>query len=142
MSLALSLASVGCAPRQDPGGLVQTGGGLSLRPRDMARIGLLALNGGRWHGKQIVSAAWLRESIRQQAPDLAYGYQWWLLGDPPQPAAAYGALGRGGQLIIVIPELEMVAVFTGWNDGRLFGTPPFEMLKRYILPAAAKMRAR
>ncbi len=122
--------------------LVQTGGGLSLRPRDMAKIGLLVLNGGRWRGKQVVSEAWVRESIRQQAPDLAYGYQWWLLGDSPRPAAAYGALGRGGQLIVIIPELTMVAVFTGWNDDPLFGTPPFDMLKRYILPAAARMRTR
>jgi CubicO group peptidase (beta-lactamase class C family) len=125
-----------------PNQLVQTGGGLSLRPRDMAKIGLLVQSGGRWRGKQIVSEAWIHESIRQQASDLPYGYQWWLLGDPPQPSAAYGALGRGGQLIIVIPELEMVAVFTGWNDGQLFGTPPFDMLKRYVLPADAKMRER
>jgi CubicO group peptidase (beta-lactamase class C family) len=120
-----------------PNQVVQTGGGLSLRPRDMAKIGLLVLNGGRWRGKQIVSEAWIRESIRQQAPDLAYGYQWWLLGDPPQPAAAYGALGRGGQLIIIIPALDMVAVLTGWNDGPLFGGPAYDMLKRYILPAGA-----
>jgi CubicO group peptidase (beta-lactamase class C family) len=125
-----------------PNQVVQTGGGLSLRPRDMAKIGLLALNSGRWRGTQIVSEAWVRESIRQQAPDLPYGYQWWLLGEPPQPAAAYAALGRGGQFIIVLPELKMVAVFTGWNDGPVFGAPPFDMLKRYILPADAKIRGR
>jgi len=124
-----------------PNQVVQTGGGLSLRPRDMAKIGSLALNGGRWRGKQIVSEAWIRESVRQQAPDLPYGYQWWLLGDPPRVSEAYGALGRGGQCIVVVPELEMVAVFTGWNDGPMFGTPPSEMLKRYILPAASRMKA-
>ena len=118
-----------------PNGLVQAGGGLSLRPRDMAKIGSLALNGGSWRGKQIVSEKWIRESIRQQAPDLPYGYQWWLLGDPPQPAAAYGAVGRGGQLIIVVPELDLVAVLTGWNDGPVFSGPAFDLLKRYILPA-------
>lgn len=123
-----------------PNKVVQTGGGLSLRPRDMAKIGSLVLDGGRWRGKQIVSEAWLRESIRQQAPDLPYGYQWWLLGDPPQPADAYGALGRGGQLIVVVPELDMVAVLTGWNDGPLFGGPAYDILKRYILPAAAQMQ--
>ncbi|HTL29256.1 MAG TPA: serine hydrolase, partial [Tepidisphaeraceae bacterium] len=121
-----------------PNQVVQAGGGLSLRPRDMARIGLLMLNDGRWRGKQIVSEPWVRESIRQEAPDLPYGYQWWLLGEPPRIAEAYGALGRGGQCIIVLPELQIVAVFTGWNDGPVFGGPPFDMLKRYILPAAAK----
>ncbi len=108
----------------------------------MAKIGELMLNNGRWRGKQLVSEAWIAESIRQQVPDQPYGYQWWLLGDPPRRSAAYAALGRGGQLIIVIPELNMVAVFTGWNDGPVSAMPPFEMMKRYILPAAAGMRAR
>ena len=54
-----------------PNGVVQTGGGLSLRPRDMAKIGYLVLQGGRWHGKQIVSERWLEESLKQHAPDAA-----------------------------------------------------------------------
>ena len=125
-----------------PNQVVQTGGGLSLRPRDMAKIGSLVLNGGRWRGTQIVSEAWVRESICQQAPDLPYGYQWWQLGDPPRPAAAYGALGRGGQLIIVVPESDMVAVVSGWNDAPLFGGPAYDLLKRYILPAATNAKRR
>jgi CubicO group peptidase (beta-lactamase class C family) len=52
-----------------PNGLIQTGGGLYLRPRDMGKIGYLLLNGGRWQGKPIVSETWLRESTKQQAPD-------------------------------------------------------------------------
>ena len=122
-----------------PNQLVQTGGGLSLRSRDMARIGSLVLNGGRWRGRQIVSETWIRESMKQQAPDAQYGYQWWLgqLGEPDRPVAAYGALGRGGQFIIVLPDREMVAVFTGWNEGPLW-EQPYDMLKRYILPADAK----
>jgi CubicO group peptidase (beta-lactamase class C family) len=45
-----------------PGEIVQTGGGLFLRPRDMAKLGQLFLNNGRWHGKPIVSEAWVKES--------------------------------------------------------------------------------
>lgn len=118
-------------------GVVQTGGGLWLRPYDMAKIGYLYLNGGRWNGKQIVSEDWIRASIEQRAPDRSYGYQWWLggLNVGGHQFPAYGAQGRGGQIIIVFPELQMVAVFTGWNDGPL-GEQPFDMLKRYILPAA------
>lgn len=69
-----------------PNGTVQTGGGLSLRSRDMAKIGSLLLNDGRWQGRQIVSEAWVKEATkprvstglppRKLAPE--YGYQWWL----------------------------------------------------------------
>ncbi len=121
-----------------PNGLVQTGGGLYMRPRDMAKIGLLVLNGGQWQGKRIVSESWIRESVTQQAPDRTYGFQWWLgmlpVGD--RALITYGALGRGGQFILVLPELKMVAVFTGWNDDNGLGDQPYDMIKKYIGPAA------
>jgi CubicO group peptidase (beta-lactamase class C family) len=121
-----------------PNGVVQTGGGLWLRPYDMAKIGYLYLNGGRWDGNQIVSASWVEASIQQHALDRTYGYQWWLgnFEVDGHQFAAYGAQGRGGQIIIVFPDLQLVAVFTGWNEGAL-GEQPYDMLRRYILPAAA-----
>jgi CubicO group peptidase (beta-lactamase class C family) len=112
----------------------------------MAKIGYLYLNGGRWQGKQIVSEEWVKESIKirvdaKQFPDWhkddGYGYQWWIrsfkVGD--RMIASYHAPGLGGQFIFVVPELELVAVFTGWNDDEL-SLQPFEMFERYILPAA------
>ena len=121
-----------------PNGLVQTGGGLYMRPRDMAKIGFLLLNGGRWQGVQIVSEKWVRESVRQQAPDRTYGFQWWLgmLPAGDRTLITYGALGRGGQFILVLPELEMVVVVTGWNDDNMLGDQPYDMIKRFIGPAA------
>jgi CubicO group peptidase (beta-lactamase class C family) len=120
-----------------PNGVVQTGGGLSLRPRDMAKIGYLVLQGGRWQEKQIVSERWLEESLKQHAPDAAYGYQWWLgqLQAGDRKVAVGGAQGRGGQFILVMPSVQMAAVFTGWNDGNGLGEQPFDMLRRFILPA-------
>jgi CubicO group peptidase (beta-lactamase class C family) len=125
-----------------PNGVVQTGGGLWLRPRDMAKIGWLCADGGRWRGKHIVSAEWIADSTKQHAPDRSYGYQWWLgaLAAGDRKFNAYGAQGRGGQFIIVLPELKMVAVFTGWNEGAL-GEQPYDMLRRYILPAALRQPA-
>jgi len=61
-----------------PDGTVHTGGGLWLRPRDMAKLGQLMLDGGRWRGNQIVGEAWVRDSVKQQAPYRGYGYRWWL----------------------------------------------------------------
>lgn len=128
-----------------PTGFVRAGGGLALRPRDMVKIGYLFLSGGRWQGKQIVSEEWVKESIKnrvdpKQFPDWhkddGYGYQWWLrsfkVGD--RMIFSYHAPGLGGQFIFVVPDLQLVAVFTGWNETEL-ALQPFEMLERYILPA-------
>jgi CubicO group peptidase (beta-lactamase class C family) len=132
-----------------PNGFVQTGGGLFLRPRDMAKIGQLFLDGGRWKGKQIVSEKWVKASTTnyidaKQFPNWikadGYGYQWWLrsfkVGHRVIPS--FHAAGRGGQFIFVFPELKMVAVFTGWNDNEL-GEQPFDMVGRYVLPAAVAL---
>jgi CubicO group peptidase (beta-lactamase class C family) len=127
-----------------PNGTVQTGGGLSLPPRDMAKLGALMLHSGRWQSQQIVSAAWVKDvttphistGLPPQWVAPAYGYQWWLgafrVGE--REIASYSARGRGGQFIVVFPELQLVAVFTGWNDNALW-LQPVEMLQRYILPA-------
>ena len=132
-------------------GILDTGGGLILRPRDMAKIGQLLLNGGRWQGKQIVSEQWVADSSRnyvdaRQFPpwhkDDGYGYQWWLRSFHvhERMIPSYHAAGRCGQFIVVFPSLQLVAVFTGWNDNEL-GVQPFDMLQRYILPATVRPSA-
>lgn len=126
-------------------GAVDAGGGLVLRSRDMAKIGSLFLNGGRWQGKQIVSKQWVNDSTtnyidtRQFPPWIkadGYGYQWWIrtFQVNGQSISGYHAAGWGGQFIFVFPSLQMIAVFTGMNDGAL-ATQPFDMVQQYILPA-------
>jgi len=93
------------------------GGGLRLRPRDMAKIGQLVLAGGRWNDRQIVSKAWIETStaLRLKATDgRSYGYLWWLGRSRPNGREVrwIGALGRGGQSIRVVPELDLVVVVT------------------------------
>jgi CubicO group peptidase (beta-lactamase class C family) len=135
-----------------PNGVVNTLGGLWLRPRDMAKIGQLFLNGGRWNGKQIVSEEWVKESTKQQvgAGQLpawfsadGYGYQWWLgsFQVRGQTFESYSARGQGGQFIIIFPALQTVAVFTGWNDNELLGQP-LDMIRKYILPATMPVNRR
>ena len=120
-----------------PDGTVHTGGGLWLRPRDMAKLGQLMLDGGRWRGNQIVGEAWVRDSVKQQAPYRGYGYQWWLRSfwGRDRVIEAFAAQGLGGQFIVVIPDLRLVAAFTGWNVNERT-EQPFEMLQRYIVPAS------
>lgn len=103
-------------------GECNTGWGLWLRPRDMAKIGQLLLRGGDWQGQAIVSDSWVREMFACRSPladGFGYGYQVWLMPlRPGSPPGSYGikvAWGYGGQFIFVVPELDMVAVSTAAN---------------------------
>jgi len=121
---------------------VYASGDLSLRPRDMAKLGQLYLQRGVWQGEQILSDEWVDASAspafaleRGFDGHTGYGYGWW------QKSSAYGddayaASGWGDQAIIVIPQFDMVVVFTGgsyWDEPLLTS---HEMMLTYILPAA------
>lgn len=111
-------------------GLPHTGGGLSLRARDMARLGELMLRGGRAGERQVVSARALQDSVRRAAGPIAwprpvyYGRLWWLF-PPAGPATTdvVTASGAGGQWIFVVPPLELVVVFTADQSNPAFFTP-------------------
>jgi CubicO group peptidase (beta-lactamase class C family) len=108
-------------------GTLQCDGGLRVRPRDMAKIGLLALNDGIWQNKQVVSKEWIRESTKphvQESKFFDYGYQWWHHSknnlqwwkEPnavsPKEHDLITALGGGGQYIMIIRDLNLVIVTT------------------------------
>ena len=120
-----------------PDGRASGGGLLFLRPRDMAKIGLLMLNNGMQNGEQIVSKEWVEQSIQNKVKLLAfdgYGYLWWkqvLMND----IEAYFADGNGGQQIFVVPSKELVVIFTGGNQNTGIGAQNFEILNNYILSA-------
>jgi len=118
-------------------GTVQTGGGLHLRPRDMAKIGQLHLNMGRWEAKQIVPEEWVKSATRKQAADFTYGYQWWIAtgtGGGPTWVGCM-AIGIGGQYIFVVPSLSLVAVFTAGNEDPRYAIQPQIIMNEIILPA-------
>ena len=95
----------------DPQGYTHGWGDLHLKPLDAAKIGYLWLNHGAWEGKQIVSADWVRNSVKAQVDgiDDGYGYGWWVSKD------SYYAFGRGGQNIKIVPSLNTVIVTTASN---------------------------
>lgn len=99
----------------DPQGVNRGWGDLGLHPRDVARIGQLFLQGGEWNGGRIVSEDWIDDASRAQITvddeGTRYGYQWWLPGGAFE--GVYEARGRGGQGMIVWPDKNVVAVFTG-----------------------------
>jgi CubicO group peptidase (beta-lactamase class C family) len=93
------------------------GGGLRMRPRDMAKIGQLVLAGGRWYGRQIVSKGWIdasTASLIKATDDQDYGYLWWSghARAHRRTVRWIGALGRGGQSIRIVPELDLVVAVT------------------------------
>ncbi len=98
-------------------GDTDAGGGLRLRPRDMAKIGQLVLAGGRWNDRQLVSKAWIDASTTPRikaTENFLYGYLWWLgssrlAGREVRWTAAFG---RGGQSIRIVPELDLVVAVT------------------------------
>ena len=131
--------------QQAPNGMVYTSGGnrgLWLRPRDMAKIGLLFINKGNWKGQQIVSTEWVNESTKPHINAFfagsEYGYQWWR-GEKDfgnRTIGVFYAAGHGGQYIFVCPSLDLVAVFTSKVYGNPLGVArPQVMMVDYILPA-------
>jgi hypothetical protein len=104
--------------KRTPKGLVDTEGGLYLRAEDLAKIGYLALHQGTWDGKQIVSPDWIKQSLTPHidaTEGYKYGFQWWLIPHGQPQNLVWAALGFGGQHLLVVPEDDLIMVFTGWN---------------------------
>jgi CubicO group peptidase (beta-lactamase class C family) len=125
--------------------------GLRLRARDLAKLGLLYAQGGRWHDRQIIPADWIAASLDRSValPDsvveygndssgeVGYGYQWWhaRFVMPYGQFTAHRAMGNGGQTVLVSPELGLMAVvFAGRYDQ---GNDVTRLILERIAPWAA-----
>lgn len=114
----------------DPAGVNTAGWGLTLSPMDMAKIGQLYLNHGMWDGKRVISAEWIKESIKEHSrwkrQDLPYGYLWWIYND------GFAAMGDGGNTIYVNTKRNMVvataSLFRPGVRDRM------ELISKYIEP--------
>ena len=123
--------------KKTPTVLVDTEGGLYLRQEDLAKIGYLYLNDGMWNDRRILPEQWVAETMRPAAEvpywDARYGFQWWLL---PYAGGsqdwAYAGIGYGGQRLLVVPEYDLVAVFTGWNIDDIPALDPRFALERVL----------
>ncbi len=128
-----------------PTGEAMGGGGLGLRSRDLAKLGQLYLDGGRWHGRQVVPAAWVKASVTPHAQiddTFDYGYLFWLrafAAPGGQPHPAWLMNGTGGNKVIGFPDLDMVVVVTTTNY-RVKGAHNIseKLLTDYVLAAVEK----
>jgi CubicO group peptidase (beta-lactamase class C family) len=86
----------------------------SLSARDAARFGQLFLDGGRWNGRQIIPASWVKESTTAYSTtdrgSMGYGYLWWTLNPEVFGPGAALASGYGGQAIAIVPSKRLVVV--------------------------------
>lgn len=122
-----------------PTGLADTEGGLYLAARDLAKLGYLYLHDGVWDGKRLLPEGWVKASTSPQVDtrpgvdrSRRYGYQWWVLPYGKDGSYAYAALGYGGQRLIVVPEHDLIAVFTGWNIYESPEFAPYDALDRVL----------
>ena len=138
------------------------GGGAFLRPRDFLKIGQAYLDRGVWNGRRIVPAEWVRVStkplmdISPETTGLSaeefgnfYGRGKdalaWHTGSVTSSGKTfrtYLASGNGGQLLVVVPNLDLVVVFTGGNYGQggVWTRWPQQFIGDRIVPAIATQR--
>ena len=142
-----------------PNGEGYLGGGAYMLPRDILKIGAMYLDGGAWNGEQIVDKGWVQDStiaripINKETTGMApdefannysggsQAYIWRVdtvvAGD--RSYASYEASGNGGQLLIIVPELDLAVVFTGGNyrHGGVWSRWRNEIVGGYVIPAIA-----
>jgi CubicO group peptidase (beta-lactamase class C family) len=122
---------------------------IHLRPRDMLKLGMLFEDGGVWQGRQVVSAAWVKASLAEQShvDNTGYGYFWWRpymdveTASGTQRVTFDAAQGNGGQKIYLLPQYDLVAVFTAGDYNSESGAPPNKIMASIILPALIAARA-
>ena len=116
--------------------------GLSLKPRDLAKLGQMILNKGKWNGVQVVSEDWIKRSTSVQVrrnhkkSEADYGYLWWerSLVQGSRKVRVIDGWGVGGQHLFVVPERGLVCVImTGnYKDSQLGGNS-LRFFQDYIL---------
>ena len=118
----------------DRDGLGTPGYGLCLCAKDMAKLGQLCLDKGKWDGKQIISSSWIEEMTRPRPVDgnmfrgMQYGYMWWIIHPEKK---IYAAIGNSGNVIYVNPEKNTVVAVASYFKPTIFDRVDF--IEKYIL---------
>lgn len=125
-----------------------TGGGLRLRSRDFLKLGQLVRNGGTWNGKRILSESWLKTATSPHSridEKTEYGYLFWLrsFGPSGQERPVVYMTGNGGNKVAIVPDLDLVAVFTSTNyNTRGMHEQTDRLLGDYVIASAGHEQAR
>ncbi|NIP54582.1 MAG: serine hydrolase [Phycisphaerae bacterium] len=114
-----------------------------ISARDMARLGQLFLQQGKWNGEQIIPSDWVKDSTRSYSntnnPATGYGFMWWIITDDfyGMKAGDYFASGYGGQKIFVLPRINTVVVhriniYVPGIDIRAASGAPFQLMPKIL----------
>ncbi len=125
--------------QDDVSGLPKSAAGSSMRSRDMLKWGILVANDGKWNGEQLIPKAFVKTATSRlhtnpQGP--SYGYFWWRqdmeVGD--RSFDCISGRGAGGQFILILPELDLVAVITSHSKGMgtMLKTIPKRVLTAFL----------
>lgn len=110
------------------------GGGMRFLPRDFLKLGQLVLDGGTWRGQRVATPEWMKRSTAPlvQLRTLRYGYLWWSIEYPfaGRTLRATFAGGNGGQLVMAIPELDLVVLIYAGN----YSDPVMYQLQERLVP--------
>lgn len=116
---------------------VRFGGSVVLSCRDMARLGQLYLNGGRWDGRQLIDADYISRATSPSPANSSYGFLWWLNAAarvPAAPVSMFFAAGARGQFCFVLPDQEMVIATMGFGAAQLSAETAWDALGPVISP--------
>ena len=112
--------AAGFAWPRDPQGIHVGYGFIKMTAEDMLKLGDLVLSDGAWEGAQLVPEDWVDEATSPVVDTVGgfggdhYGYQWWVTSAGDHPA--FAAIGFGGQIVEVVPDLGLVVVASTWID--------------------------
>jgi CubicO group peptidase (beta-lactamase class C family) len=128
----------------DPAGNPYGGGSIQILPRDYMKLGQLMLNGGTWHGRRILSRDFVTRasSPLHDLNHIQYGYLWWSINYPykNRSVRAFFAGGNGGQLVMVVPDLDLViATYAGNYADKVGLQIQQDYVPNYILPAVREL---
>lgn len=119
-------------------GIGMGGGGTRYRSRDLAKLGQLVVDGGRWHSRQVLPAAWVTAMLTPHAQardDADYGYLWWQFRFPVHgvETKVWAMSGNGGNYVFVLPERGLVAVITSQAYNQSYAHPQSQAIFRDVV---------
>ena len=115
-----------------PRGITKGGWGLFMHTEDMAKLGQLYLNKGKWNGKQIIPESWAEASVTKKVDSIegtyGYGYQLWMEERP----GSFEYNGMLGQNVLIYPDVDMVIVTNAGNEELVQDNVMLNIIRKYF----------